>query len=57
MRKGGMDGYFEDLTLESARGAGLRIHKFKRHTELPRVARILGMLRPIRPEATFATES
>jgi SAM-dependent methyltransferase len=70
MRKGNMDGYFEDLTasfirgrlgldgdwnslLESAREAGLRIHKFKRNSELPRVARIVGMLRSIQPESVL----
>lgn len=36
-----------------ARGlsAGLRLHKFKRNTELPRVQRVLGTLRGIRPES------
>jgi ubiquinone/menaquinone biosynthesis C-methylase UbiE len=28
---------------------GLRLHKFKRHTELPRVRKILGILQALRP--------
>jgi SAM-dependent methyltransferase len=31
--------------------AGLRLHKFKRNTELPRVHRVLGALRGIAPES------
>jgi len=36
-----------------ARGlaAGLRLHKFKRNTELPRVHRVLGALRGLAPES------
>jgi ubiquinone/menaquinone biosynthesis C-methylase UbiE len=30
--------------------AGLRLHKFKRNAELPRVRRVLGMLRGLAPE-------
>jgi len=36
--------------LAAANAAGLRLHKFKNNQQLPRVAKILGMLRSIRPE-------
>ena len=59
-----MDRYFNELasafvrgrlrnqlaTLEDGRRAGLRLHKFKANTELPRVQRVLGILRGIGPE-------
>ena len=32
------------------RGQGLRIHKFKRNAELPRVRRVLGILRSMQPD-------
>lgn len=35
--------------LASANEAGLRLHKFKNNQDLPRVAKILGMLRSIQP--------
>jgi ubiquinone/menaquinone biosynthesis C-methylase UbiE len=36
-------------TVEDGRNAGLRLHKFKRDTELPRVQRVLGVLRGLTP--------
>jgi ubiquinone/menaquinone biosynthesis C-methylase UbiE len=43
----------EDLTDEQAvtlgRARGLRLHKFKRQAELPRVRRVLGLLRALAP--------
>ncbi|HWN69935.1 MAG TPA: class I SAM-dependent methyltransferase [Haliangium sp.] len=33
------------------RDAGVRVHKFKRNTELPRVHRVLGMLRGLAPQS------
>lgn len=35
--------------VEEGRAAGLRLHKFKRNAELPRVRRALGMLRALAP--------
>src|SRR5262245_13762527 len=35
--------------VEYGRAAGLRVHKFKRATELPRVRRVLGILRGLGP--------
>ena len=60
-----METYFTDLatafvrgrlgdpaaTIDDGRKAGLRLHKFKRNTELPRVKRVLGMLRGLAPES------
>lgn len=37
-------------TLEMGREAGLRLHRFKRTAELPRVRKILGALRSIAPQ-------
>lgn len=59
-----MDRYFTDLATAFVRGrlmrddatvqdgldAGLRLHKFKVNSELPRVQRILGILRGLAPE-------
>lgn len=59
-----MEHYFTDLatafvrgrlgsstaTIEDGLNAGLRLHKFKRNTELPRVKRVLGMLHALAPE-------
>lgn len=59
-----MDRYFTDLatafvrgrlgsetaTVEEGLAAGLRLHKFKQNTELPRVKRVLGILRGMAPE-------
>jgi len=39
-----------DATLEEGLAAGLRLHKFKAATELPRVHLVLGMLRGLMPE-------
>jgi len=63
---GSIDGdrYFTDLatafvrgrlgepyaSLDAGRDAGLRLHKFKQNTELPRVRRVLGILHGLQPE-------
>jgi 2-polyprenyl-3-methyl-5-hydroxy-6-metoxy-1,4-benzoquinol methylase len=39
-----------DATTEDGINAGLRLHKFKANSELPRVQRILGILRGLAPE-------
>ena len=39
-----------DATIEDGIKAGLRLHKFKLNSELPRVQRILGILRGLAPE-------
>jgi ubiquinone/menaquinone biosynthesis C-methylase UbiE len=39
-----------DATLEAGLQAGLKLHKFKRNTELPRVKRVLGILQGLQPE-------
>ena len=39
-----------DATIEDGVAAGLRLHKFKQNTELPRVQRVLGVLRSLAPE-------
>jgi ubiquinone/menaquinone biosynthesis C-methylase UbiE len=36
-------------TLQDGLRAGLRLHKFKSNTELPRVSRVLGILRGLQP--------
>src|SRR5262245_25854033 len=38
-----------DEALARGRDAGLKLHKFKRNTELPRVRRVLGALRGLSP--------
>jgi len=38
-------------TLEDGRRAGLRLHKFKANIQLPRVQRVLGILRGIDPQS------
>src|SRR5579885_3198652 len=35
--------------VEHGRAAGLRVHKFKRSAELPRVRKVLGILRSLAP--------
>jgi 2-polyprenyl-3-methyl-5-hydroxy-6-metoxy-1,4-benzoquinol methylase len=59
-----MDRYFTELatafvrgrlespsaTIEDGLNAGLRLHKFKQNTELPRVKRVLGILRSLGPD-------
>jgi ubiquinone/menaquinone biosynthesis C-methylase UbiE len=37
-------------TIETGLEAGLRLHKFKQNTELPRVRTVLGILRSLQPE-------
>jgi hypothetical protein len=39
-----------DGTIEDGINAGLRLHKFKVNSELPRVQRVLGILRGVAPE-------
>lgn len=39
-----------DASIEAGLEAGLRLHKFKRNTELPRVRTVLGILRGLLPE-------
>jgi|SRR5579859_7013702 len=60
-----MERYFTDLatafvrgrlgsptaTIEDGLDAGVRLHKFKRNTELPRVKRVLGILHGIAPDS------
>ena len=60
-----MERYFTDLATAFVRGrlgkttatieegieAGLRLHKFKQNTELPRVKRVLGILRGLAPDS------
>src|SRR5579872_7119278 len=40
-----------DATIEDGIEAGLRLHKFKQNTELPRVQRVLGILRSLAPQS------
>jgi 2-polyprenyl-3-methyl-5-hydroxy-6-metoxy-1,4-benzoquinol methylase len=40
----------QDATLEQGITAGLRLHKFKVNSELPRVQRVLGILHGLAPE-------
>ena len=40
-----------DATIEDGIAAGLRLHKFKNDTTLPRVQRVLGILRGLAPES------
>lgn len=37
-------------TIEDGRRAGLRLHKFKNDTELPRIRKVIGILRGLAPE-------
>jgi cyclopropane fatty-acyl-phospholipid synthase-like methyltransferase len=39
----------DEATVEAAIGAGLRVHRFKRMSQLPRVRRVLGILRSFAP--------
>jgi ubiquinone/menaquinone biosynthesis C-methylase UbiE len=39
-----------DALIRRGRTAGLKLHKFKRSTELPRVRKVIGTLRAIAPE-------
>ena len=41
----------DSTVLARGMAAGLRLHKFKRNTELPRVHRVLGALRGLAPES------
>src|SRR5260370_23774124 len=40
----------QEATVEDGISAGLRLHKFKVNAELPRVQRVLGILRGLAPE-------
>jgi len=42
-------GLDDEAALAAAAGAGLRPHRFKRTAGLPRVRRVLGVLRAFRP--------
>ncbi|MEZ5400964.1 MAG: class I SAM-dependent methyltransferase [Bryobacteraceae bacterium] len=42
---------YPDATIEDGLRAGLRLHKFKREGQLPRVQRVIGALRGIAPES------
>jgi SAM-dependent methyltransferase len=42
-------GLAPDELVAAGRAAGLRLHKFKRNAELPRVRRVLGILRGLAP--------
>ncbi len=46
-----------DKTLQQGIEAGLRLHKFKRTTELPRVHRVFGILRSLTPARLLDTGS
>jgi ubiquinone/menaquinone biosynthesis C-methylase UbiE len=46
----GGDAGSDEADVQRGLEAGLKLHKFKRNTELPRVRRVLGMLRGLRPE-------
>lgn len=41
------------VTMEQGMAAGLRLHKFKRDTVLPRVQRVLGILRGLAPDSVL----
>jgi hypothetical protein len=40
-----------EATIEDGINAGLRLHKFKSNAELPRVQRVLGILRGLAPDS------
>ena len=40
----------DEEALAQAQAAGLRLHRFKRSSQLPRVRRVLGILRALEPE-------
>ncbi|HKV39924.1 MAG TPA: class I SAM-dependent methyltransferase [Blastocatellia bacterium] len=46
-------GFADEAAIESGRAAGLRLHKFKRNTGLPRVRRVLGILRGLAPSSVL----
>jgi len=46
---GEMPGLTADEIVSAGVNAGLRLHKFKRNTELPRVRKVLGLLRGLAP--------
>jgi ubiquinone/menaquinone biosynthesis C-methylase UbiE len=41
----------DEVVIDRARSDGLRLHRFKRHTVLPRVKAVLGTLMAFRPES------
>lgn len=41
----------DEAALAEGRARGLRLHKFKQQTELPRVRRVLGLLRGLAPDS------
>jgi ubiquinone/menaquinone biosynthesis C-methylase UbiE len=50
-RLGEFPGLTPEEIIEAGRAAGLRLHKFKRQAELPRVRRVLGVLQSLAPES------
>jgi 2-polyprenyl-3-methyl-5-hydroxy-6-metoxy-1,4-benzoquinol methylase len=48
---GAMPQLTADEIIQKGLTAGLRLHKFKRHAELPRVRKALGILRGLQPES------
>lgn len=49
-RLGACAGERPDATVQRGRAAELRLHRFKRNAELPRVRRVLGILQGLAPE-------
>ncbi len=43
----------DDEIIQTGLSAGLRLHKFKRNAELPRVKKALGILRGLQPESVL----
>lgn len=57
-RPGPESGESHDAVIEAGLAAGLRLHKFKADTPpLPRVAKVLGILRSLQPESVADTGS
>jgi ubiquinone/menaquinone biosynthesis C-methylase UbiE len=48
---GAMPQLSDDEIVQAGLNAGLRLHKFKRNAELPRVRKALGILRGLQPES------
>jgi ubiquinone/menaquinone biosynthesis C-methylase UbiE len=48
---GAMPQLSDDEMIQAGLKAGLRLHKFKRNAELPRVRKVLGILRGLQPES------
>ncbi len=50
-RLGSADGLSDVETFNAGEAAGLRLHRFKRSMPLPRVQRVLGLLRSLAPQS------